>query len=443
MDTDRILESDLSDELEAYFDRLWPLPRSITGPANRETLNILSELVPWDIIEIPSGEQVFDWTVPPEYSVRAAYITTPSGEKICDFSENNLHLVGYAESVDLTLSREDLDKYLYSLPQMPNAIPYVTSYYRRKWGFCLTHAQREALPSGDYHVYIDSTFDPKGSMTLAECVLPGETDQEILFSSYFCHPSMANNELSGPLVLSFLYRELSKQKNRKYTYRFLLCPETIGSIAYLHKNGEHLKKTCVGGLVITCVGDQDTFIYKRSSRGDGAFDEMLGAIYRGGSMAIGHSLREVRNFNPFGGDERQFCSQGFDLPIGAISTTFPGEYKEYHTSLDNKNYISFSHMSASVSNLILFCYYIENNDCYLTKFRYGEPFLTKHDIYPEINSKITGNPERFLHDMKWILHMSNGKNRLFDICEYANIHLNDGIKIAKLLVGKRIVEIID
>jgi len=259
-------------EIRPYFDRLWPITRSLTGEGVRQTHEILSEILPLERIEIPSGTQVFDWTIPREWKIREAYIMTPAGKRICDMNVHNLHIMNYSVGFRGKMQLEQLQEHLYSLPDQPNAIPYVTSYYNERWGFCITHDQRMTLTEGEYEVVIDAEhFD--GSLTLSECVLPGATPEEVLISTYTCHPSMANNELSGPLVAAFLYKCLAKLENRRLTYRFVFHPETIGAVAYLHLRGTLLSHRCVAGYVVTCVGDPAGFTLKKSRRGDTIADK--------------------------------------------------------------------------------------------------------------------------------------------------------------------------
>jgi len=258
--------------LEAYFDRLWPLLRSITGAGVRASHDILSELIPLERLEISSGTRVFDWEVPREWVVREAYVEAPDGRRLFDVREHTLHLLNYSAPFQGTVSRDELDAHLHSLPEQPDAIPYVTSYYAERWGFCCRHRDREALPEGDYRVVIDTELKP-GSMTLGEAVLGGESEREVLLSCCTCHPSMANNELSGPLVASLLYRRLAAWPDRRLTYRFVFLPETIGSIAYLAMRGEHLRDTLVGGYVVNCTGLPCDITFKRSRQGDSPADK--------------------------------------------------------------------------------------------------------------------------------------------------------------------------
>ncbi len=332
-------------EIADTFDRLWPIMRSITGDGVRETHDILGDLVPLERHEVPSGTPVLDWEVPPEWVFRSATLIGPDGKTVLDAREHTLHLVNYSAPFHGTVSRRELEDHLYSLPDMPDAIPYVTSYYSPRWGFCLTETQRRALPDGDYQVAIDTAFKEDGSLTYSEAVLPGETAEEVLFSTYTCHPSMANNELSGPLVAAYLYRHLAALPRRRLTYRFLFVPETIGAIAYLARDGERLKRDLAAGYVLTCVGNPAPLTRKGSRRGDSLAD-------RAAAAAWAHRAdTRLIDFYPSGSDERQYCSPGFDLPVCSISRTLPAEYDTYPTSLDNRDFISFETLADSVAAL--------------------------------------------------------------------------------------------
>lgn len=394
--------------MEQYFDRLWPICRSITGNGLRESLKILSEIIPLQLTEVPTGTKVFDWEVPKEWNIRDAHIITPDGKKICDFKVNNLHVMNYSIPVDQEISFEELDKHLFSLPNMPDAIPYLTSYYRETWGFCISQNERNTLPkNGTYKVKIDSTL-AAGSLTYGECILKGETDEEILFSTYVCHPSLANNELSGPLVAAFLYKKLAALPKRKYTYRFVFAPETVGVIAFLSKNGMYLKEKIHAGYVLTCVGDDGAFTYKRSK------DETK-AVNRIAEHVLEHSGKKysVIDFAIGGSDERQYCSPGFNFPVGSLMRTMYQRYKEYHTSLDNKSFISFAAMEETVNMYFDIVKLHELNQNYLNAVQYCEPQLGKRGLYPELG----GQKERAeklsmrLHLLSW----ADGKTDLLTI----------------------------
>lgn len=405
-----------ADEVAAYFDRLWPLLRSITGEGVRRTHDILGELVPLERIEIPSGTQCFDWIVPKEWICREAYVIGPDGRRLLDVRQNTLHLVNYSIAFRGVLSRAELDEHLYSLPEMPEAIPYVTSYYAPRWGFCLPHAMRASLPEGPYEVVVD-TEHIDGSLTLSQAVLPGEEPGEVLISTYTCHPSLANNELSGPLLAAFLYRRLAAIGPRRLTYRFVWLPETIGSLAYLARYGEHFRRRLVAGYVASCVGDRGPLTYKRSRRGDSAADRAaLYALRR----FQGKSLR-VLDFDPSGSDERQYCSPGFDLPVGVIARSIYGAYREYHTSLDNRDFISFDSLVESVDAYLAVLGVLDANATYRRTAPDGEPQLGRYGLYPTLGGPTVR--DETLAALRWLLNLADGKHDLLAIAERSRVSL--------------------
>ena len=420
--------------MEKYFDRLWPINRSLTGEGNRETLKILSEIIDLKISEIPSGTKCFDWNVPPEWNVKEAWIKDSSGKKIIDFKKNNLHLLGYSEKFSGKLNLEELKKHLYTLPEQPEVIPYLTSYYKKRWGFCLSHNQLNDLTGDEYEVCIDSELNDKGSMTMAEAVLEGETDEEILLSTYICHPSMANNELSGPLVTAFIYNELKKKKHRRYTYRILLNPETIGAICYLSLNGKHLKEKLVAGYVITCIGDRGNFTYKKSRRGNSLADRAAEIILKQNEKEY-----NTEDFFPTGSDERQYCSPGFNLPVGSLMRTRYSKYKEYHTSADNKEFISFEAMEESVQRYLEIINVIEKNQTYINLFPECEPQLGKRDLYPTLGSQ--KETAEFVNAIMWVLNLSDGENDLIEISMKSSLAFELISNASIALYEKRIIKI--
>ena len=306
----------IGNEIHQFAKELWPINRSITGVGVRETLKRISIHIPkLDIKSVPSDTQVFDWTVPSEWHVNKAYIITPSGKKICDFSRNNLHLLGYSIPYEGSLSLEELKKHLYTLPDQPNAIPYVTSYYKERWGFCIAQKEFDVLKKGTYKVLIDSTLF-KGELNYGELFIKGKSNKEIFLSTYVCHPSMANNELSGPTVLTFIAKWLMENNDLEYTYRIIFIPETIGSITYLSRNYKEMKKKTIAGFNVTCVGDDRSYSYLPSRNGNTISD-----------LISKHILKWIdKNFKSYswlerGSDERQYCAPGIDLPIASIFRT--------------------------------------------------------------------------------------------------------------------------
>lgn len=405
------VEGVMERELEAYFDRLWPICRSITGNGLRESFKILQEIIPLQLTEVPSGTEVFDWTIPPEWNIRDAYIVTPDGRKTADFKANNLHVVNYSIPVDQEMSMEELKPHLYSLEDQPDVVPYVTSYYKDNWGFCVPHKELVTLPDeGTYRVFIDAEKKP-GSLTYGHLLLPGETEDEILFSSYLCHPSMANNELSGPLALAFLYRELAKFPKRRFTYRFVLAPETIGVIAYLAHHGERMKKNIRGGIVLTCCGDQGKIHYKKSKIGHSLMDRVVENI-----LQYSESAYAIRPFMVGGSDERQYCSPGFNFPVGSVMRTPYKEYREYHTSADNKSFISFTALKETVEFCVKIVRAMEICRPYTGSVQHCEPQLGKRGLYPSSGAWLQGRDQQgFLLRTLYFLAHADGETNLLDV----------------------------
>jgi len=314
------------------MERLFPLCRSLTGEGVRSTFDVLEEHIPIARVDLPSGTRVFDWIVPDEWNVRAAYIVAPDGRRVVDIERSSLHVVSYSEPVRATMPLEQLRERLHTLPDKPDVVPYRTSYYDRTWGFCLSHDELCKLEPGDYEVVIDSTLEP-GRLTYAELTVEGESDEEVLFSTYVCHPSLANDNLSGIAVATMLARELLERPLR-HSYRFAFAPGTIGPLAWLHENRDGLDRVR-HGLTLSCIGDEGNLTYKRSRRGDADVDRAMEIVLRDSGRP-----HRILPWEPWGGDERQFCSPGFDLPVGSLMRTPHGEFDGYHTSADSLDRIS-------------------------------------------------------------------------------------------------------
>lgn len=419
-------------EIHSFAKKLWSFNRSITGEGVRKSLALIKSecLSNLNIEAVPSGTKVFDWVVPPEWHVSKAYIITPEGKKICDFSLNNLHLVGYSIPFRGKMRLEELQKYLYSLPEQPNAIPYITSYYQQRWGFCLTQDQRDVLVDGEYEVVIDSKLF-EGQLNFGELVLPGESNQEIFLSTYICHPSMANNELSGVTVATYLAKWLSELKVRRYTYRFVFIPETIGSIVYLSKNYVNLKKKVIAGFNISCVGDERSYSYLPSRNGNTISDKVAKHVLKWtDTNYVSYSWLDR------GSDERQYCAPGIDLPIASILRTKYGEYPEYHTSLDNlDNVVTPKGLEGGYWSLRKALELIEKNRIYKIKF-FCEPQLSKRGLYPNLSTKKT--KEKVMKILN-LISFCDGENSLLDIAEKTNLPAWDLYELVETLISHDLI----
>lgn len=400
--------TDLGAAMHALCRALWPICRSITGAGFRQSLAMLARELPGlTVTEVPTGTTCFDWTVPPEWNIRDAGVIDPDGRKIIDFRDSNLHVVGYSVPVDRTLPLAELQQHLHSLPEQPDAIPYVTSYYQQRWGFCLSHNQRRQLRDGDYRVHIDSDLKP-GSLTYGELLLPGATDQEVFLSTYLCHPSMANNELSGPVVTAFLARWLLAKTDRRYSYRIIFIPETIGSVTYLSRNLATMQARMIAGFNVSCVGDDRAYSYLPSRRGDTLADR----------VAL-HVLKHLHpdfvrySFLDRGSDERQYCSPGVDLPVCSLMRTKYGCYPEYHTSLDDLNLVTPTGLAGGLEVLKTAIECLEMNQTLMATVL-GEPQLGKRGLYPTLSTKDTRVQ---VADMLNLLAHADGTASLLDIAE--------------------------
>lgn len=422
-------------EIEQYFDRLWPICRSISGDGLRTSFQILQELIPLELKEYATGQKVFDWEIPKEWNITDAYIITPSGQKICDFNVNNLHIVSYSIPFEGELHYNDLLPHLFTIENQPDAIPYITSYYKETWGFCISWNELQTLDkNGVFKVVIKSKLEP-GAITVGSLVLEGETKSEILLSTYLCHPSMANNELSGPLCMAFLYKALLAIPKRKYTYRFVMAPETIGVIAYLSDHGAEMKKNTVGGYVMTCCGDDAPFVFKQSKNKNGFLEK-----------CTEHALKQLKlpfSVIPFavgGSDERQYCSPGFNLPIGSITRSMYHRYKEYHTSLDNKSFVSFEAMVRTIDVYLQCIIAMEQNIIPICLVPYGEPRMGKRNLLPssiEPNDKRRKDIDRMFHLISW----ADGEHDMIEIAEKRDESVSEYQDILAKLIDEKLIAI--
>jgi aminopeptidase-like protein len=385
--------------------RLFPLCRSLTGDGVRETLDVLSEQIPVRRTEVPSGTQVFDWIVPDEWNIRDAYVAAPDGTRVIDFRESSLHVVSYSEPVRATLPLDELRKHLFTLPEQPDLIPYRTSYYSRTWGFCLPHRRLAELEPGDYQVVVDSTLEP-GNLTYGEVVLDGAGDEEVLISTYLCHPSLANDNLSGIAVVAMLAKELS-QRELRHTYRFLFAPGTIGPLTWLHENRDTLGRIA-HGLTVSCIGDDGGLTYKRSRRGDAEVDRAAATVLRDSGKP-----HRILDWDPWGGDERQFCSPGFDLPVGTLMRTPHAEFDGNHTSSDSLDRIRPESLAEAVDTCLELVGVLETNRRFTNLSPYGEPQLGRRGLYRSAGGAVASpDDERAL---LWLLNLSDGGPSLLEI----------------------------
>lgn len=421
----------ISKEIYSFAKEIFPIHRSITGRGLRETLLKIKNVNPYlKIKSLSSNKKVFDWKIPPEWLINEAYIIDPSGKKICDFKKNNLHVMSYSIPVNKTISLTNLKKHLYSLPKIPNAIPYVTSYYKRRWGFCLQHKLKKNLINGIYKVKIESKLF-KGKLNYGEIILKGKSKKEVFLSTYICHPSLANNEVSGPSLLTYLAKWLYKKK-RYYTYRIVFIPETIGSIAYLSLKKNQLKKRVIAGYNITCVGDNRRYSFLPSKKGDTLSDNVAKFIFKKEKIKFYNYKWKNR-----GSDERQYCSQGINLPIASVMRSKYATYKEYHTSLDNlKNVVNQKGFEGSFKIYKKIINLIE--DARFPKMKnFCEPQLSKVNLYPSLSSKI--NWDKNLNNILDVISYSDGTKSLIGISEKVNISINDTKKIVALLKKKKLL----
>lgn len=413
------------EEMYQLISRLYPICRSITGDGVRKSLAILQEYIPIGVHEVPTGTSVFDWTIPNEWNIKDAYIKSNSGEKVVDFNKSNLHVLNYSIPVKGKFSLKELKSHLFSLPEKPEWIPYRTSYYEENWGFCLSHSQLQSMQDDEYEVYIDSTLQ-SGSLTYGEYYLPGDTDEEVLFTCHICHPSLCNDNLSGIAVILFLAKLLFAKRNR-LSYRFLFIPGTIGAITWLALNEDKLSNI-KAGLVATLLGDASSFTYKKTRAGDTLIDR-----------AVLHYLNHIgedyktMDFSPYGYDERQFNSPGINLNIGSLTRAQYGQYPEYHTSADNLDLIQPVKLQDSLNAYSAIADILDNNIIYINQYPKCEPQLGRRGLYQKIGGTNEMETEQRRMAMLWLLNLSDGQHSLLDIADRASIPFGVIKEIAVIL----------
>ena len=422
--SDSIAQKNIGLEMHRLMGELYPICRSITGNGVRETLRIISQHIPIEIHDVPTGAQVFDWTVPKEWNVKDAYVKNSRGERIIDFRRSNLHVVNYSIPVKKRVSLSELKAHLHTIPDHPDWVPYRTSYYHENWGFCITHSELRKLNDEEYEVCIDSSLEA-GFLTYGEYFLAGESSDEVLISCHVCHPSLANDNLSGIALSTFLAKHLRATKSR-YSYRFLFIPGTIGSIAWLSEN-ESQTSRIKHGLVLASLGAGDRFTYKKSRRGDAEIDRAISNV-----LKYFGTPYEVREFSPYGYDERQFCSPGFNLPVGCLMRAPNGQFPEYHTSADNMNFVQPSLLTQSFEVVLGILDVIEGNSVYVSRNPKCEPQLGKRGLYRAI-----GGMQSPLNElaMLWVLNLADGEHSLLDIAERSECAFSEIRRAASLLMA--------
>lgn len=425
-----MIEPMIGEKMYTLASQLYPICRSITGEGVRQTLKQLQEVIPLQIFEVPSGTKVLDWEVPREWNVREAWVKDPRGNKVIDFQEHNLHLLNYSRPIHEKMDLATLKPHLHTLPEQPELIPYRTSYYQEDWGFCLSHRQYEALEDGEYEIFIDSTL-ATGALTYGELVIPGRTEEEVLFSAHICHPSLANDNLSGISLLTYLAEWLKKRAN-KYTYRFLFIPGTIGSITWLAQHESETQKIR-HGLVASLLGDGGAFTYKKSRQGNATIDRAVAHVLKHSGYDF-----QIIDFFPYGYDERQFCSPGFNLPVGNLTRSQFGQYPEYHTSADDLQLIRPEYLAASFTVYQQVVELLEGDGYPQSLNPKGEPQLGKRGLYDAIGGQ--SDRKALQMAMLWVLNLADGDHSLLDIAERADLPFPTIQKISRILREKDLLK---
>ncbi|BAY28653.1 hypothetical protein NIES2107_04840 [Nostoc carneum NIES-2107] len=407
--------SDVAQEIYQLITELYPICRSITGDGFRKTLKILQQHIPLSVHEVPTGTEVFDWKVPKEWNIKDAYIKNSQGEKIVDFANLNLHVVNYSIPVHQKISLSELKSHLFTLPDYPDWVPYRTSYYKESWGFCLSHNQFLQLQDEEYEVCIDSSLEP-GHLTYGEYFIPGASSEEVLISCHACHPSLCNDNLSGIAIAVFLAKQLSQTKNH-YSYRFVFIPGTIGSITWLSVNEANVHRI-KHGLVLTCLGDAGNFTYKKSRRGNTEIDEIVSYVLNNS----GHDYKII-DFFPYGYDERQYCSPGFNLAVGCFMRSPHGSFPEYHTSADNLDFVKPQYLADSFAQCVSILHILDSNQVYVNQKPKCEPQLGKRGLYRSVG----GQKDSGLNEMAilWVLNLADGDHTLLDMAKRSGMPFDD------------------
>ena len=422
-------KSSIGQEIYQLIETLYPICRSITGDGFRQSMQILQKHIPLELREIPSGTQVFDWNVPREWNIRDAWIKNAKGEKVVDFQRSNLHILNYSVPIRKKVRLTELKDHLFSIPEHEDWIPYRTSYYKENWGFCVTQRQMDSLKEDEYEVMIDSSLED-GHLTLGEYFIQGQTEDEFLISCHSCHPSLCNDNLSGMGMATYLAKYLSEKKLR-YSYRFLFIPGTIGAITWLSLNEKNVSKI-KHGLVIACVGDPGKIHYKQSRQGNAEIDRAV-------NLVLKHSgdEYEIEDFSPYGYDERQYASPGFNLAVGNLSRTPHGRFPEYHTSADNLDFIKAESLADSYFKYLEIIDVIENNKKYLNTNPKGEPQLGKRGLYRTFGGRKDSSDYEMA--LLWVLNLADGNYNLLDIAERSGLAFSSIQEAAKALIDCKLL----
>jgi len=415
------MTTDLGARMHALVRRLYPLCRSITGDGVRETLAIVGEHLPLTVHEVPTGTPVLDWTVPQEWNIRDAYVADASGRRVVDFRESNLHVVGYSVPVRTRLPLAELRAHLHTLPDQPALVPYRTSYYAPDWGFCLAQSTLDSLPDGEYDVCVDSTL-ADGSLTYAEHVVPGRVEDEVIVSCHVCHPSLANDNLAGIAVAVQLALSLD---DPYHTYRFVFAPGTIGAITWLASNAERIDRVR-HGIVLACAGDRGSLTYKKSRRGDAPIDRVMAHVLR-------DRPHEIREFSPYGYDERQYCSPGFDLGVGSLTRTPYAGYPEYHTSGDDPDFVAPESMVDTLEVLREAVAVLDRDRAYVNLSPYGEPQLGRRGLYDSLGGRSDAKDAQLA--LLWVLNLADGTHSLLDTAQRAGLPFSSVAAAADALLA--------
>ena len=418
----------LADELIGLIRALAPLPRSLTGEANRETLRLLNAVAPISVVEVPTGTDVLDWSIPDEWNVHEAWIADSSGCRIVDWAAHPLHLVGYSRPIRTTIDRSELDAHLHSLPDRPDAIPYRTAYYADDWGFCLADSHRAQLGDGPFDVCVDATIAP-GSMTYGEAVIPGATDEMVLITTHLCHPAMANDNATGLAAVALLNRVL-RQADLRREHRVLVLPGTLGAISWLAAHHD-VTDRIAGGLVVTGLGDGAPLTYKRSRAGDRLID-------RAASAVLAHHDASLVDFSPYGYDERQFCSPGFDLGVGRLSRRVHGEYPEYHTSNDNLEFVTGASVADAVAVVLEILDLIDRNERVVSRRQFGEPQLGRRGLYSSTGGAIDSRSIETAY--LWVLNLADGNHDLIDMATRSGLSPDAIVEAVRRLVAAELLD---